>query len=126
MQIMHFIGILYAQKMMPSETLFQVQRSKFLCRKDTKLDERAAWLQRLKTLPAARTLPLLYPRLYALGDLLREVKSSQEAVRLPPPILSLSAAKLADDGIFLLENGFEAYLHFGDRVGPDLLMALIG
>ena len=45
---------------------------------------------------------------------------------LPEPIIFLSASKLADDGIFLLENGFEAYIHFGDRVEPDFLLSVIG
>ena len=45
---------------------------------------------------------------------------------LPDPIIFLSASKLADDGVFLLENGFEAYIHFGDRVEPDFLLSVIG
>ena len=45
---------------------------------------------------------------------------------LPPAIAYLSAGKLSEDGIFLLENGFEAYLHSAPRVAPDLLIALLG
>lgn len=97
-----------------------------MCRRDSVNDERALWLHRLKTLLPARTLPLLYPRLFALGALLRDPSIASAEPELPPAIIYLSAAKLADDGIFLLENGFEAYIHFGPRVEPELLMALAG
>lgn len=83
---------------------------------------------RLLSLTPERTLPLIYPRLFALGSLLSSLPKdgSLSDLRLPESISRLSAAKLAEDGIFLLENGYEAYVQFGARVNSELMMALLG
>lgn len=96
------------------------------CRSSTKADTRAAWLLRLLGIPPERTLPLMYPRLFALEELLSQPPQDPAQLALPPAINYLSASKLTDSGIFLLENGFEAFLQIGERVLPDLVVALIG
>ena len=95
-------------------------------RSDCPADVRAAWLMRLDSLAPERTLPLVYPRLFALGSLLAALPEDPAQLRLPPAIHYLSSSKLAEDGVFLLENGFEAYLQFGERTPPDLLMSILG
>ena len=81
---------------------------------------------RLESLAPERTLPLVYPRLFALGSLLAALPKDPSQLCLPPAIHYLSSSKLAEDGVFLLENGFEAYLQFGERTPPDLLMSILG
>lgn len=100
----------------------------FACRTRTRADIRAAYILRLLSLPPERTLPLIYPRLFALGILLAELPrdANISELELPESINRLSAAKLAEDGIFLLENGYEAYVQFGSRVPSELMMALLG
>lgn len=44
----------------------------------------------------------------------------------PRPCDGLTAQKLADDGIFLYENGADAVLYFGTRVDPGLVQAVLG
>lgn len=90
-----------------------------------KADVRATWLLRLLGLTPERTLPLMYPRMLDLGPLLAE-PGDLENLKLPPPVRYLSAAKLSDDSIYVLENGFEAYIHVGERVPPGLLLAVLG
>ena len=89
---------------------------------------RAASALRLLSLTPERTLPLIYPRLFALGSLLSSLPrdANLAELHLPESISRLSAAKLAEDGIFLLENGYEAYVQFGARVNSELMMALLG
>lgn len=84
------------------------------------------WLSRLLSLAPERTLPLVYPRLFSLGALLAHPPQEASQTALPPAIHYLSASKLADDGVFLLENGFEAFLQIGERVHPGQLMAILG
>ncbi len=43
-----------------------------------------------------------------------------------PDKLWLSAEKLDPEGVFLLENGFEAFVFVGKAVAPDTLQALLG
>jgi hypothetical protein len=43
-----------------------------------------------------------------------------------PDRLWLSAEKLDPEGVILLENGFEAFIHVGKNVVPDTLAALFG
>ncbi len=99
-----------------------------LCRSSTRADVRAASVLRLLSLAPERTLPLIYPRLFALGSLLSSLPKdgTLSELHLPENISRLSAAKLAEDGIFLLENGYEAYVQFGARVNSELMMALLG
>lgn len=83
---------------------------------------------RLLALPPERTLPLIYPRLFALGSLLTSLPDDLpfSELRLPEAVNRLSAAKLSEDGVFLQENGYEAYIQFGPRVPSELMMALLG
>ena len=43
-----------------------------------------------------------------------------------PDKLWLSAEKLDPEGVFLLENGFDAFIYAGKNVAPDTMMALFG
>ena len=101
---------------------------KFCHRSGTRADVRAASQLRLLSLSPERTLPLIYPRLFALGSLLAELPKDTvlSELRLPESVPRLSAAKLSEDGVFLLENGYEAYVQFGARVSSELMMALLG
>lgn len=51
--------------------------------------------------------------------------SPQNALPVPDK-LWLSAEKLDPEGVFLLENGFEAFVFVGKAVPPDTLQALLG
>ena len=81
---------------------------------------------RLLCLRPEQSLPLIYPRLFALSSILSQPPEDLQQLKLPPAIQFLSASKLAEDGVYLLENGFEALLQFGERTAPELLMALLG
>ena len=99
----------------------------------TRPDVRAAWLARLVTLPVGRVLPLLYPRLLPLHRVLADPAGSggegsgpQGSGPLPPALGGLTAERLEADGLYLLENGFEALLHAAPGAPPALMQALFG
>ncbi len=87
---------------------------------------RAAWLARLTTLPVARVLPLLYPRLLPLHRLPAGDGGTQEGGPLPAALGGLTAERLESDGVYLLENGFEALLHCEPGAPAALVQALFG
>ncbi len=68
-------------------------------------------------------LPLLYPRLLPLHRALAETAPGGP---LPRPLGGLTAERLEEDGIYLLENGCEALLRCEPGVPPALLQALFG
>ena len=100
----------------------------------TRPDVRAVWLARLVTLPVARVLPLLYPRLLPLHRMLGDAAGPpgaegggpQGGGPLPSALGGLTAERLETDGVYLLENGFEALLHAEPGAPPALLQALFG
>ena len=89
-------------------------------------DIRAAWLARLATAPCSRIVALLWPRLLPLHPLEEEPPPVGRAVELPQPVGSLSARVLDQKGIYLLENGTSAVVHFGPDAPSHQIMQLLG
>eukprot|EP00850_Spirogloea_muscicola_P012018 SM000076S21839 [mRNA] locus=s76:434121:442111:- [translate_table: standard] len=91
-------------------------------RNETRLDERSYWLSKVASISAPLAVPLVYPCMYPVHKL----PHAQEGVSVLPPVVSLSSEHLDHEGIFLLENGEDAYLWTGKAVPADLLKQLIG
>ena len=89
-------------------------------------DIRAAWLARLATAPCSRIVALLWPRLLPLHPLVEEPTPVGRPVELPQPVGSLSARVLDQKGIYLLENGTSAVVHFGPDAPSHHIMQLLG
>lgn len=92
---------------------------------------RAALLARLEQLPASATMPLVYGRLIslhrALAAALETSPSGDAAVSAGAlPTLPLSSANVDPEGVYLLENGSEAWLYFGGAAPPQLVADLLG
>ena len=103
--------------------LYSLGITKLPCfRTDARADSRAVWMHRLLTAPPDRMVPALHPRLIALHTLLERPHNAPKI----PERLWLSAEKLDADGIFLLENGYDAHLFVGPAVSADACMALLG
>eukprot|EP00798_Chlamydomonas_sp_ICE-L_P028228 gene28228-31329_t len=86
-----------------------------------KPDERSIWISHMMSLETCRITPLLYPRLLSLADMLVADELPDEL----PDGLVLSSEKLAQGGVYLLENGFEAYLYLDKTLDPNLLNDLL-
>ncbi|KAJ7560650.1 hypothetical protein O6H91_04G138900 [Diphasiastrum complanatum] len=91
-------------------------------RTDIRVDERSYSLTRVASLSTSLAIPLVYPRLFAIHDLL----SKDLGGEILPPALPLSSENLDQAGIFLLEAGEDAFLYTGNSATPELLHELFG
>ncbi|KAJ7297452.1 hypothetical protein O6H91_Y056200 [Diphasiastrum complanatum] len=91
-------------------------------RNDGRVDERSYWLTRALSLSTSLAIPLVYPRLFAIHDVL----SQDLGEEILPPVLPLSSENLDQAGVFLLEAGEDAFLYTGKSVAPELLHQLFG
>jgi protein transport protein SEC24 len=100
--------------------LFCLGLSKLSCfRTDARADLRAVWSSRILSLPLDRLLPAVHPRLFCVP-----LGISKDAVI--PPSLPLSAEKLESNEVYIMENGFDMFLHIGRDVQPDVVTQLLG
>ncbi|CAI5521297.1 unnamed protein product [Closterium sp. Naga37s-1] len=124
-----------ALKLLPLYTL-ALLKSQGL-RGDVKVDERSAWLARVRPLAASLCVPLVYPRLFALHHLLKDAANQEQQKQQNgteegqqhehlPSALPLSSEKLEPDGVFLVENGEEAVVWVGREADSHLLFDLFG
>ena len=95
-------------------------------------DERASLVYRMLTMPTSASRLYIYPRLYSLHDMDDaagrpdgSAGAAPGALRLPT-VLNLSAERLAQGGVLLLDNGVELYLWVSRAAQPPLLSALFG
>lgn len=90
-------------------------------------DERTVWALRALAMPAASVVLSVYPRLTPLAEWLANAEVSHslaaDSYELPTSTW-LSAEKLDAEGVSLLEDGNEAFLHVAPRASPVLVSAL--
>ncbi|KAG5459060.1 MAG: LOW QUALITY PROTEIN: hypothetical protein BJ554DRAFT_597 [Olpidium bornovanus] len=89
------------------------------------IDLRSFAMSLLNILPPEALIPYIYPKLYALHRLPPNVGSPDESGRLgmPPPV-NLSAEKLEQHGVYLLQTGEVSFLSVGRNTHPQLCMDL--
>ncbi|KAF6143798.1 hypothetical protein GIB67_016719 [Kingdonia uniflora] len=90
-------------------------------RTDGRLDDRSYWISRAASLPTPLAVPLVYPTMMAIHDLLLKEDGS-----IIPPTVPLSSEHVSEEGIYLLENGEDALIYVGKAVDPDTLQQLFG
>ncbi|XP_011628219.1 protein transport protein Sec24-like At4g32640 [Amborella trichopoda] len=92
---------------------------------DARIDDRSYWVNRATSLAPALAVPLIYPRMLAIHNLISKEEKENEDVlvnlTLPP-----SSEHITDDGVFLLENGEECLFYVGNMVNPDIVRQLFG
>lgn len=95
---------------------------------DIRPDERAYSMSLLRTLPVNLAISFLYPRLFALHNMIPEVGSLDNTTKtvILPPTLGLSSEKLDRKGVYLLEDGQSMYVWVGKLADPELLTQLFG
>ncbi|OVA09660.1 zinc finger protein [Macleaya cordata] len=87
-------------------------------RNDGRLDDRSYWVSRVTSLPTPLAVPLVYPRMMTIHNLLSK-EGDGSLVTVP-----LSSEHVTDDGIYLLENGEDGLIYVGKMVDPDILRQL--
>ena len=103
--------------------LYALGLTKLPCfRTDARADSRAVWMARLLSMPADRIVPAIHPRLLPLHTLPFRPANAPTV----PEKLWLTVVSMEPDGMFLLENGYDAYLFVGAAVAPQACAALLG
>lgn len=87
------------------------------------LDHRSGWCSRVGSTNSAAFIASIYPRLFAIHEL--GERPAQMRGRLPKP-LPLSYEKLVVDGVYLMEDGVEAYIWPAKNARPEVLQRLLG
>ncbi|XP_022768178.1 protein transport protein Sec24-like At4g32640 isoform X2 [Durio zibethinus] len=109
-----------ALKLLPLYTLALIKSTGL--RNDGRIDDRSFWFNHVSSLSTPLAVPLVYPRMFAIHNL--NSKEGEESVL--PPIIPLSSEHVSDDGIYLLENGEDALIYFGNSVDSSILQQLFG
>ncbi|XP_074619307.1 protein transport protein Sec24C-like isoform X2 [Acropora palmata] len=82
-------------------------------------DDRSWLMRSVMSMDQAASVPYFYPRLFPLHDV------DKEATGLPP-VIRCSAERMAENGVYLLENGISLFLWIGLQVDPNLLHEVFG
>ncbi|KAM3255366.1 hypothetical protein ACQJBY_048591 [Aegilops geniculata] len=91
-------------------------------RNDGRLDDRSYWVSIVSSVSVSLAVPLVFPRMIALHDL---TSRDDEDPLIPNP-LTLNSENIQDNGIYLLENGEDGFIHVGNAVNPATLEQIFG
>ena len=122
--------------LLPLYTLSLLKNVAFRGGTDVHPDERIAAHMALANMHVEDTLAFIHPRLYAIHDMdgqtgmpANENETSETAGRnkiLLPEALNLSIDRLSSEGVFLLDNGSDAFIWVGRACNPAIISALFG
>ncbi|KAL7099354.1 hypothetical protein ACP275_09G079200 [Erythranthe tilingii] len=107
-------------KMLPLY-LLALQKSNGL-RSDGRIDDRSFWINYVSPLPAPFVIPFVYPRMIAIHDL--DEKELDDSII--PTQIPLSSENISDEGIYLLENGYDCLIYVGNSVQNNALQQFFG
>ncbi|XP_077226651.1 protein transport protein SEC24 C-like [Tasmannia lanceolata] len=107
-------------KLLPLYTLALVKSIGL--RTDGRIDDRSYWVSHVSSLSTPLVVPLVYPRMMAIHNLVS--KEADESII--PPTIPLSSEYVTDDGIFLLESGEDCFIYVGNMANSDILLQIFG
>jgi len=123
-------------ELLPLYTLSLLKNVAFRGGTDVHPDERIAAHMALANMYVDDTLAFIHPRLYAIHDMdsqagmtVTEDETNETAGRnkiLLPIAMSLSVEKLSSEGVYLLDNGSDAFIWVGRACNPAVISALFG
>ncbi len=122
--------------LLPLYTLAVLKNVAFRGGTDVHPDERLAARMSLNSMYIDDTMSFLHPRLYAIHDMDQQAGMPSDndnetntvgrnKIVLPSPI-NLSVERLSSEGVFLLDNGIDAYIWVGRASNPAIVSALFG
>ncbi|CAM0950023.1 unnamed protein product [Alopecurus aequalis] len=109
-----------ALKLLPLYTLALIKSIGL--RNDGRIDDRSYWVSIVSSVSVFLAVPLVFPRMIALHDLL----SRDDEDSLIPNPLTLNSENIQDDGIYLLENGEDGFIYVGNAVNTATLEQIFG
>lgn len=105
---------------------------------DIRADERSDFMAQLNVMGIESSRFFVYPRMFSLHnmppDACQPADEEDENAVGPeggpkcalPPMQNLSAERLTSDGVFMLENGLDAFVWVGAATAPAVLQQLFG
>ena len=124
-------------QLLPLYTLAMLKNVAFRGGTDVHPDERIASHMALRSMFVKDLLSFIHPRLYAIHDMDDQVglpsdddddevnTAGREKIVLPGAI-NLSVERLSSEGVFLLDNGVDAFIWVGRASNPAIISALFG
>lgn len=124
-------------QLLPLYTLAILKNVAFRGGTDVHPDERIASHMALRSMFVKDLLSFIHPRLYAIHDIDDQVglpsdddddevnTAGREKIVLPGAI-NLSVERLSSEGVFLLDNGVDAFIWVGRASNPAIVSALFG
>lgn len=102
---------------------------------DVRIDERSFYMQLLLNMNIDDSRIFIYPRMFSIHDMGERIGIPSDSAEdltlvagpnrvLLPAIVNLSHERLASDGIFLLETGYDLFMWIGRAVNPAILNTL--
>lgn len=113
-----------ALKLLPLYTLAAIKSTGL--KAEATVDSRAYWLQKVAFMSAVVAVPYVYPRMFPIHQIVQEAEERPPAELLQQSVVSLSSERLDHDGVFLMENGENAFLWLARDAQPHLLADLFG
>ncbi|XP_028661756.1 protein transport protein Sec24B isoform X1 [Erpetoichthys calabaricus] len=117
----------YALRLFPLFVLALLKQKALRTGTSTRLDERVFAMCQFKSEPLAQLMRVVHPNLYRVDRLTDEgALHIKDCVVPQPPILQLSAEKLARDGAFLMDCGSVLYLWLAKCCDAAFLRDVLG
>lgn len=125
-------------KLLPLYTLAMMKNVAFRGGTDVHPDERVQAMYSVNTMWVKRFKDFIYPKMFSLHNMSPAVGQSIEGDVPPggqvagasrtllPQAVNLSVERLASDGIFMIDNGFEISFWVGRSADPNLVNSLFG
>ncbi|KAI9033292.1 Sec23/Sec24 trunk domain-containing protein [Hyaloraphidium curvatum] len=114
-------------KLYPLYTLALLKMKSFRGGQEIPSDVRVFNLRTLKALAVSTSVPLIYPRLFAIHEMPEDVGQYAPSGRMIlPPNMRVSLERMEVDGAYILENGFQLFLWIGRQISQDFLRDVFG
>ncbi|XP_066991918.2 protein transport protein Sec24A [Anabrus simplex] len=114
-------------RLLPLYILALLKYVAFRSGQSTRLDDRVFAMCQMKTLPLINLIQMIYPDMYPLHNLEEQMVALEDGSSLPqPPHLHLSAEKLDQRGVFLLDTGEHMMIYVGRSVSPEYCTEVLG
>nr|WDD38968.1 transport protein Sec24 [Fagopyrum tataricum] len=94
-------------------------------RNDGRIDDRSFWVNYVSFVSAPLAVPLVYPRMISVHDLVSK-ETDQHDQSVIPAAIPLSSEHVSDEGMYLLENGIDALIYVGNSAEPQIVQQIFG
>lgn len=111
-------------KLLPIYSLGLIKSNAFKSGLDISIDERISNIYHLSRITIEKLIPFCYPLLFSLTNMPDKVISFDKSEYPLPPQLNLSASKISQDGLYLLNDSKNTFIWIGKKCSKEYLDSL--